>query len=45
VVRYSPETLAEALGPGFELVESRVEMHRTPGDRDQQFVYCVFRRC
>jgi SAM-dependent methyltransferase len=43
VKRHSPESLAEVFGPGFELVEDHVEMHRTPGNKDQQFVYCVFR--
>ena len=28
--RYSAATLAEELGPSFELIESREEVHRTP---------------
>jgi trans-aconitate methyltransferase len=44
VRRYSPETLSEAFGSEFVLLENHVEMHRTPSGADQQFVYCVFRR-
>jgi len=44
VERHSPDTLREVFGSGFSLLESHVEMHRTPGGADQQFVYCVFRR-
>jgi len=42
--RYGSKELAEELGPGFELIESRVEMHGTPQNVDQEFVYGVFRR-
>jgi len=41
---HSPESLGEAFGSGFALLESHIEMHRTPNNTDQQFVYCVFRR-
>ncbi|MCL4675214.1 MAG: class I SAM-dependent methyltransferase [Pararhodobacter sp.] len=44
VVRYSAQTLAEALGEGFELIESRDYGHPTPMGRRQSFVFCVFRR-
>jgi SAM-dependent methyltransferase len=44
VVRYSPESLREAIGPGFELLASREEQHRTPGGAVQQFIYCLFLR-
>ena len=44
VRRHSPETLGESFGPGFVLLESRVEVHRTPDGTDQQFIYCAFRR-
>ena len=36
--------LAEALGPDFELVESRREVHRTPWGSEQPFTYGLFRR-
>ncbi len=44
VVRYSPADLLAALGPGWELVTEREELHRTPGGVEQQFVYGLFRR-
>lgn len=43
VVRYSPSALLAELGEGFELVEARSELHRTPAGRDQNFNYCLFR--
>ncbi len=43
VRRYSPEQLAEVLGEGFELEETREELHRTPAGKEQSFVYCRFR--
>ncbi len=44
VVRYSPETLGELLGPGFRLVAERREAHLTPGGATQHFQYSLFRR-
>lgn len=44
VERHTPETLCNAFGSEFNLVESHVEMHQTPDGKDQQFVYCVFHR-
>ena len=44
VCRYGAETLAEALGPRFRLVESLTEIHKTPFDTEQQFLVCHFRR-
>ena len=43
VVRYDATALHEAFGARFELVEHRDEVHRTPGGRDQQFVWCYCR--
>lgn len=42
VVRYDPAGLAAALGPGFSLRRSEVELHRTPRGPEQEFVYCWF---
>ncbi|HVC36839.1 MAG TPA: class I SAM-dependent methyltransferase [Gammaproteobacteria bacterium] len=42
VQRYSPQTLAAELGPGFRLTGHRHVAHRTPADRIQQFQYSVF---
>ena len=42
VVRYSPETLKQTLGPQLRLVETFTEEHHTPDGGLQQFVYCRF---
>jgi ubiquinone/menaquinone biosynthesis C-methylase UbiE len=43
VVRYSPDQLA-ARFTGFELVEHRSTVHRTPVGNEQRFLYCRFVR-
>jgi ubiquinone/menaquinone biosynthesis C-methylase UbiE len=43
VVRYSAESLHAEFGPGFRLLESRRENHRTPTGSTQAFVYCLCR--
>ena len=44
VARYSPESLAETLGPGFALLESRRHVHQTPWGSTQAFQYSRFTR-
>jgi SAM-dependent methyltransferase len=44
VQRYSPETLAEALGAGYRLVRSLERTHVTPKQKEQRFTYAVFQR-
>ena len=44
VARYSPESLAERLGAGFTLVESRRHVHHTPWGATQAFQYSRFTR-
>jgi SAM-dependent methyltransferase len=44
VVRYDETALLRALGAGYVLAESHVEMHLTPGGQMQEFVYCRFTR-
>jgi SAM-dependent methyltransferase len=44
VARYSPSTLAQALGGGFELLRSAERTHTTPAGRDQRFTYTLFRK-
>lgn len=44
VQRWSADELAAALGPGFQLVESRREVHVTPWGSEQAFLYAVLRR-
>lgn len=43
IVRYDAEGLHDEFGPAFRLVESAVELHRTPFGTTQQFVYCFCR--
>lgn len=43
VRRYDFATLAATLGPGFEMVESRQELHLTPVEKEQRFIYGRFR--
>lgn len=44
VQRYSPQSLADALGPDFMLVESAAERHPTPGGSVQSFQFGRFQR-
>jgi SAM-dependent methyltransferase len=44
VTRYSTEGLAAVLGDGFEVVEHRREVHRTPGRTEQPFTWIAARR-
>ena len=44
VARYSPESLAERIGPGFTLLESRRHIHQTPWGSAQAFQYSRFAR-
>ncbi len=44
VTRYSTEGLAAVLGDGFEIVEHRGEVHRTPGGAEQPFTWVAARR-
>jgi len=40
VVRYSAESLHHEFGTSFRLVESSRQLHQTPFDTIQQFLYC-----
>jgi trans-aconitate methyltransferase len=44
VQRHDSASLAAELGPGFELVETRSEMHQTPWNSTQAFQFSRFRR-
>lgn len=44
VERYDPAGLHDRLGPGFELVDHCMEQHRTPEDKEQEFLYAHFKR-
>jgi SAM-dependent methyltransferase len=43
VERYSLQKMIDTVGPGFELVQSLRENHRTPFDTVQSFQYAHFR--
>lgn len=43
IVRYSAESLQKELGEDFQLKESFTEIHKTPFDTAQEFLYCVFK--
>lgn len=42
--RYSAEELADELGPSFEPISSRTELHATPQGKAQEFTWVLFRR-
>jgi SAM-dependent methyltransferase len=44
VQRYSPEALADELGPAFELLEARSHVHATPRGGTQSFQYSRLQR-
>lgn len=44
VQRYSATSLAQRIGPLFELVTEDVEHHVTPGGAAQSFIYAVLKR-
>lgn len=44
VVRYDAASLAQALGGGFELIETMRHRHSTPWDSEQRFQFSLFRR-
>jgi SAM-dependent methyltransferase len=44
IVQYDAASLCAELGDGFELLETREELHRTPRAADQKFIYFRLRR-
>jgi len=44
VARYSPESLADRLGPAFALADARRHVHQTPSGSTQTFQYSRFIR-
>ena len=44
IVRYSPASLADTLGPDFALSTQRICVHRTPSGRPQSFQFSLFRK-
>jgi len=33
-----------AFGDGFDLLDKTTEIHKTPWDSEQEFVYCLMRK-
>ncbi len=44
IVRYSPQSLAETIGPGFELGTQRICLHQTPSGNSQSFQFSLFQK-
>ena len=44
IVRYSAESLQRELGGEFQLEKQLTEIHKTPFETTQEFLYCLFRR-
>jgi SAM-dependent methyltransferase len=44
VERYGAQGLGAVLGPDFRLLNQAHEVHRTPWDSEQAFLYCLFRK-
>ena len=44
VVRYSPDSLHAEFGDNFELVNTADELHKTPFETEQKFIYCYCRK-
>ncbi len=44
IVRYSAENLKKELGEAYELEKHCTEIHKTPFDTTQEFLYCLFRK-
>lgn len=44
IVRYSPRSLADALGHEFALMTHRICLHHTPSGRPQSFQFSLFRK-
>lgn len=44
VERYDPPKMKKEFGGSFELMKSVDEVHITPWDKEQRFLYCYFRK-
>lgn len=43
VVQYSPDSMHDEFGKSFKLVDSLSEVHQTPFETTQEFIYCYCR--
>lgn len=44
IVRYDSNSLVVAFGDGFDLLDTTTEIHKTPWDSEQEFVYCLMHK-
>ena len=44
IMRYDSNSLVVAFGDGFDLLDTTTEIHKTPWDSEQEFVYCLMRK-
>jgi hypothetical protein len=44
ICRYDPQSLAAEFAPDFTLVDSRLEAHRTPAGKVQNFQFSLLKR-
>ena len=44
IVRYSSGSLQKELGDAFHLEKEAIEIHKTPFDTAQEFLYCLFQK-
>ena len=44
IVQYDSEKMSAELGDNFVLVEERKEIHITPANKEQEFIFFLFRR-
>lgn len=44
IVRHDSNSLVVAFGDGFDLLDTTTEIHKTPWDSEQEFVYCLMRK-
>jgi 2-polyprenyl-3-methyl-5-hydroxy-6-metoxy-1,4-benzoquinol methylase len=44
VIQYDAEKLVMELGDNFQLIETTTEIHITPAEKEQKFIYCHFQK-
>ncbi|MGL5509239.1 MAG: methyltransferase domain-containing protein [Microcoleaceae cyanobacterium] len=44
IIQYDAEKLRIELGDHFQLIEAKSEIHLTPTDKEQEFIYCHFQK-
>lgn len=44
VIKYDAEKLVMEFGDNFQLIETKSEIHVTPAEKEQKFIYCHFQK-